>query len=98
MYERHTYGTPERKFTTALPIGVMLSINGGNRCLPAARGRFERRRPSDRRCPSEALRGHFAIAAGPAKPLGGVASPSTYPQAQFVPNRSSIFRNWTFSC
>ncbi|SDA98731.1 hypothetical protein SAMN03159448_06307 [Sinorhizobium sp. NFACC03] len=24
MYERHTYGTPERKFTTALPIGVML--------------------------------------------------------------------------
>ncbi|MCY1330959.1 hypothetical protein D9M68_349500 [compost metagenome] len=24
MYERHTYGTPQRKFTTALPIGVIL--------------------------------------------------------------------------
>ncbi len=24
MYERHTYGTPQRKFTTVLPIGVML--------------------------------------------------------------------------
>lgn len=24
MYERHTYGAPERKFTTGLPVGMML--------------------------------------------------------------------------